>query len=225
MTGLHVTGGDRDGGGDSVRSLQALLASIINSMSAPMASRAAAPCISSSLCGPRAGTALALPLVAWLISTWNWEASVIVTGLLSIVWVVLRLVFCREAEDYKGLDPQAVKNLVDARRVPQAKVPWLSLPLSDDLGRDAGLFLSDLRQLLLHYLVPDLPDHHSRGSLKDLGTFGAIPALMGIPGSVLGCVVSDWLFRKGFRLTIARKSCLVGGMLCSSLIALPTSPA
>jgi hypothetical protein len=43
---------------------------------------------------------------------------------------------------------------------------------------------------------------------------------MDIPGSVLGGVVSDSLYRKGFSLTTARKSCLVGGMLCSSGIAL-----
>jgi sugar phosphate permease len=56
-------------------------------------------------------------------------------------------------------------------------------------------------------------------SLKELGTLGAIPALMGIPGSLLGGIVSDTLYRKGFSLTAARKTCLISGMLLSSVIA------
>lgn len=49
-----------------------------------------------------------------------------------------------------------------------------------------------------------------------------IPPLVGIPASMLGGYLSDWLFRKGFSLTFARKSCLVLGLLLSSVISLAT---
>ena len=175
--------------------------------------------------GPRAGTALALPLVAWLISTWNWEAPFIVTGLIGMVWVALWLMFYREPEDYKGLDPQQVANLVEGRghrlNARQAKVPWLSLFRYRTIwGMMLGFFcLNFVNYFFITWFPTYLTSTHGF-SMKELGTLGAIPALMGIPGSILGGVVSDWLYRKGFSLTTARKSCLVGGMLCSSVIAL-----
>jgi Na+/melibiose symporter-like transporter len=57
-------------------------------------------------------------------------------------------------------------------------------------------------------------------SLKSLGTLGMIPALIAIPGGWLGGYVSDSLFRRGWSLTAARKTCMVGGMLLSSVITL-----
>jgi ACS family D-galactonate transporter-like MFS transporter len=57
-------------------------------------------------------------------------------------------------------------------------------------------------------------------SLPSLGVFGTFPALCAIPGGWLGGYVSDRLLRSGWSLTRARKTCLVGGMLVSSCIAL-----
>jgi sugar phosphate permease len=55
-------------------------------------------------------------------------------------------------------------------------------------------------------------------SLKELGTLGILPALVAIPGRWIGVYVSDSLYRRGWSLTKARKTCLVGGMLMSSVI-------
>ena len=57
-------------------------------------------------------------------------------------------------------------------------------------------------------------------SLKQFGTLGLIPGLIAIPGGWLGGFTSDWLYRRGWSLTAARKTCLVGGMLLSSSITL-----
>jgi MFS transporter, ACS family, D-galactonate transporter len=56
--------------------------------------------------------------------------------------------------------------------------------------------------------------------LLQLGFYGTIPALVAIPGGWIGGLVSDSLVRRGVNLTVARKVCLVGGMLFSSVIAL-----
>ena len=45
-------------------------------------------------------------------------------------------------------------------------------------------------------------------SLKSLGTLGMIPALMAIPGGWIGGFVSDALYRRGWSLTAARKTCM-----------------
>ncbi len=47
-----------------------------------------------------------------------------------------------------------------------------------------------------------------------------IPAPVSIPGDSVGDYISDALYRRGWSLTAARKTCMVGGMLLSSVITL-----
>ena len=57
-------------------------------------------------------------------------------------------------------------------------------------------------------------------NLLKLGVFGLIPPLAAILGSLAGGVVGDYLLKRGWSLNKARKTCLVGGMLVCSVIAL-----
>ncbi|WP_380178664.1 MFS transporter [Kalamiella sp. sgz302252] len=174
--------------------------------------------------GPRAGSAIALPLVAWLISVWDWETSFIVTGGLGLAWVAVWLVFYREPEEMKGLNEQERQNLLADRSVQTVD--------KNEKVRIGGLFRHRTvwgmmigffcMNFATYFFVTWFPTYLTMAhgfSLKELGTLGAIPALMGIPGSLLGGITSDWLYRKGFSLTTARKACLIGGMLLSSVIA------
>jgi ACS family D-galactonate transporter-like MFS transporter len=63
--------------------------------------------------------------------------------------------------------------------------------------------------------------HDSRGfSLLGTGFYGVIPAIVAIFGGWLGGWVSDRIYDRTGDLNKARKICLVGGMLFSSVIAL-----
>jgi ACS family D-galactonate transporter-like MFS transporter len=57
-------------------------------------------------------------------------------------------------------------------------------------------------------------------SLEKLGTLGLLPGAAAMPAGWLGGYLSDSLFRRGWSLTTARKTCLVGGLLTSSVVAL-----
>ncbi|EIC83421.1 MFS transporter [Serratia sp. M24T3] len=174
--------------------------------------------------GPRAGTALALPLVAWIISTWDWETSFVVTGGIGLVWVALWLVFYREPEQMKGLDEEQKNNLIADRGerhiAGTEKIKLRTLfGYRNVWGMMIGFFCMNFATYFFVTWFPTYLTMSQGFSLKELGTLGAIPALMGIPGSLLGGLTSDWLFNKGFSLTAARKTCLVGGMVLSSVIA------
>jgi ACS family D-galactonate transporter-like MFS transporter len=74
-----------------------------------------------------------------------------------------------------------------------------------------------------YFFITWLPSYlmNARGfPLAQLGTLGMMPALCAIPGNWLGGATSDALFRRGWSMTAARKTCLVGGMLLSSCITL-----
>jgi MFS transporter, ACS family, glucarate transporter len=57
---------------------------------------------------------------------------------------------------------------------------------------------------------------HDRGmSILTVGFVASLPALFGFCGGVLGGIFSDALLRRGFSLTVARKTPIVAGMLLS----------
>ena len=55
-------------------------------------------------------------------------------------------------------------------------------------------------------------------SILHAGFAAGLPALCGFTGGILGGVCSDWLLRKGYSLTFARKAPIIAGMLLSVLM-------
>jgi len=180
--------------------------------------------------GSRVGSALSIPVVALIIGTLGWKAAFILTGLLGAVWIVGWFVIYRSPAhaDMTGAEDVApVENAVHEH----SNVTWASLFRHRTLwGMMLGFFCLNF---VIYFFITWFPSYlvQTRGfSLKSLGTLGMIPALIAIPGGWLGGYVSDALFRRGWSLTAARKTCMVGGiqnfasnlagMLLSSVITL-----
>ncbi|MBB5467585.1 sugar phosphate permease [Paraburkholderia sp. CI2] len=171
--------------------------------------------------GSRVGSALSIPVVALIIGTLGWKAAFVLTGLLGAVWIVGWFVIYRNPvrdamESARNAAPAA-----RARGGGQDDVTWASLFRHRTLwGMMLGFFSLNF---VIYFFITWFPSYlvQTRGfSLKSLGTLGMIPALIAIPGGWLGGYVSDALFRRGWSLTAARKTCMVGGMLVSSVITL-----
>jgi ACS family D-galactonate transporter-like MFS transporter len=188
----------------------------------PRSERALASSIFDS--GSRIGAALSLPLVAWLISAFSWQTSFIVTGMLGIVWAVVWIVVYRDPENHRSVTPEQLARLQAERGTKAAdgpKVPWSSLFRYRTVwGMMIGFFCLNF---VIYFFITWFPTYlvQARGfSMKELGTLGLLPGLVAIPSGWLGGFTSDALYRRGWSLTAARKTCLVGGMLMSSVITL-----
>jgi sugar phosphate permease len=181
----------------------------------PARERAIATSIFDS--GSRVGSALSIPVVALIISSVGWKAAFVVTGLLGLVWIVGWVVIYRNPEPVDANSVAAAPRAVEERN----RVTWASLFRHRTLwGMMLGFFCLNF---VIYFFITWFPSYlvQTRGfSLKSLGTLGMIPALISIPGGWLGGYVSDTLFRRGWSLTAARKTCMVGGMLLSSVITL-----
>jgi MFS transporter, ACS family, D-galactonate transporter len=170
--------------------------------------------------GSRVGSALSIPVVAFIISEFGWEASFVVTGGIGLVWVLGWLVIYRNPS--KGDLTRGVNEApVVSTQARNKSITWLSLFRYRTLwGMMLGFFCLNF---VIYFFITWFPSYlvQTRGfSLKSLGTMGMIPALMSIPGGWLGGVVSDALYKHGWSLTRSRKTCMVGGMLLSSVITL-----
>jgi D-galactonate transporter len=188
----------------------------------PRSERALASSIFDS--GSRIGAALSLPLVAWLISAFSWQTSFIVTGMLGVAWAVVWIVVYRDPENHRSVTPEQLARLQaerGAKATDGAKVPWSSLFRYRTVwGMMIGFFCLNF---VIYFFITWFPTYlvQARGfSMKELGTLGLLPGLVAIPSGWLGGLTSDALYRRGWTLTAARKTCLVGGMLMSSVITL-----
>ncbi|MEM5315371.1 MFS transporter [Paraburkholderia sp. JHI869] len=165
--------------------------------------------------GSRVGSALSLPLVAAIMAAWGWKASFVITGALGFVWIVGWVVMYREPEARAALEqPRAP--------VPAtASIRWSGLFRYRTVwGMMLGFFCLNF---VIYFFITWFPSYlvEARGfSLKSLGTLGTLPAIASIPGGWLGGWLSDTLVKRGWSLTAARKTCIVGGMLLSSVITL-----
>ena len=179
----------------------------------PRSERAIAASIFDS--GSRIGAALSLPLVAWLIGSFGWRMSFVVTGLLGFVWVAIWLAYYRDPENHPSVTPERGATPAGAQ------VSWLSLFSYRTIwGMMIGFFCLNF---VIYFFITWFPTYliQARGfSLAQLGTLGLLPGLVAIPCGWLGGFTSDALYRRGWSLTAARKTCLVGGMLTSSVITL-----
>jgi sugar phosphate permease len=187
----------------------------------PRSERAIAASIFDS--GSRIGAALSLPLVAWIIGSFGWRTSFAVTGLIGVVWVALWLMIYRDPEKHKSVTPEQLAYLQAERGAGKdgAHVPWASLfGYRTIWGMMIGFFCLNF---VIYFFITWFPTYLMQArhfSLAQLGTLGLLPGLVSIPCGWLGGFTSDALYRRGWSLTKARKTCLVGGMLMSSVITL-----
>ncbi|CAB3768195.1 MFS transporter [Paraburkholderia humisilvae] len=167
--------------------------------------------------GSRTGSALSLPIVAAIIAALGWQASFVITGVLGIVWVTGWFALYREP----AANP-AFERRRPATAQPDARsIRWTSLFRYRTVwGMMLGFFCLNF---VIYFFITWFPSYlvEVRGfSLKSLGTLGTLPAIASIPGGWFGGWLSDTLVRRGWSATAARKTCIVGGMLLSSVITL-----
>jgi ACS family D-galactonate transporter-like MFS transporter len=174
--------------------------------------------------GSTAGSALSLPLVTALIAAVGWRGAFVVTGLLGVVWAFAWWFIYRDPEQYRAIAPREVDALLAERAAPPPagpKISWLDLFRYRTIwGLMIGLFCLNFA---IYFFITWFPSYllQARGfSLTSLGTWGALPAVMGIVGNWVGGYVSDRLLKLGWSHTAARKTCLVAGMATASCIGL-----
>ena len=171
--------------------------------------------------GSRVGTALSLPIITMIVAAAGWRTSFIVTGALGFIWIIVWLVVYRHPDKQEAAYVEQQYAGARATATSDHKVRWVDLFRYRTMwGMMLGFFCMNFSNF---FFVTWFPSYliEARGfSLPHLGVFGTFPALCAIPGGWLGGYVSDRLIRKGWSVTAARKTCLVGGMIVSSVIAL-----
>lgn len=168
--------------------------------------------------GPSLGSMVAPPLVAWAILNYSWQASFVIVGLISLVWVALWLLFYRPVRTHSGLTEQERDYILAGQekflQSPDGKPPILSL-----LGRRNfwGIalprFLTDPTWGMLSFWVPLYLTTVRHFDLKHIALYAWMPFLAADLGCIFGPSVVLFLQRRGLDLIDARRGAFTLGAI------------
>jgi ACS family glucarate transporter-like MFS transporter len=187
-------------------------------------------------------TVLFAPIMGWITHTYGWPQVFYFMGAVGIIASVVWLATIHSPSAHPGISAAELEYISKGGAlVDMDPVRTVSARALDGEAARQGPRWSYIRQLLANrmllgvyvgqYCITTLtyffltwfPVYlvRQRGmSILNAGFVAALPAICGFVGGVLGGLFSDYLLRRGFSLTVARKTPIVAGMLLStSMIA------
>lgn len=179
--------------------------------------------------------ALFSPLLGWLTFAWGWEHVFTVMGVIGFVLTGLWVKFIHNPTDHPRMSQEELKFISENGAVVDMdhkkpgdvksggpKLHYIKQLLTNRmmLGVFFGqYFINTITWFFLTWFPIYLVQEKGMSILK-VGLVASIPALCGFFGGVLGGVFSDYLIKRGFSITLARKLPIVLGMLLASTIIL-----
>jgi ACS family glucarate transporter-like MFS transporter len=187
-------------------------------------------------CCARIGSAAAPPVVTWLIITYSWQASFIVTGVIAIVYTFVWFAIYREPDRHPKLSKEELAYIRQDEVVNESGkvVTTRPIPMFMLFTYKKTLFLFAGYFCYMYYwnmYISWMPAYlvEARGlDLKQMGVGAMIPYLCAIPCEICGGAFFDFLTKKGMSLSAVRRLgmtiCLAGGALTLFLAVQSTSP-
>ena len=162
-------------------------------------------------------TPLVVPMVVLAL---GWRAAFMLTGAVSLVWLVLWLAFYRAPARHKGLGVAERAHIQSDPADAEPAIPWLKLlTLRETWAYAAGKFIIDPIWWMFLFWLPDFLAKRYGLDLKSFGPPLVVIYLMSDAGNLVGGWASSALIRRGLSVNTARKAT----MLVCALLALPVA--
>ncbi|WP_429306970.1 MFS transporter [Paraburkholderia sp. GAS38] len=178
--------------------------------------------------GSKLGGAVALPLIAWLLATFDWKVTFAITGALGLVWCVVWVVAFRNSPaDHRRVNAAELAYIRDGAEAPRrdnalAEVPWYRLfGYRNIWAMCIGFFMINYNS---YFFITWLPTYlvKARGmSMIEMGFMASLPLILSMVVEILAGWASDRVYASGrLSLTATRKLFLIVGLLMASSIGL-----
>ena len=168
--------------------------------------------------GPSLGSMIAPPLVAWAILNYSWQASFVIVGLISLVWVALWLAFYRPVLTHPALSDKERDYILSGQegflQGQDTKPPILSiLSRRNFWGIALPRFLTDPTWGMLSFWVPLYLTTVRHFDLKAIALYAWMPFLAADLGCIFGPAIVLFLQKRGLDLMDARRGAFTVGAL------------
>ena len=177
-----------------------------------------------------AATVVFAPLMGWLIHSFGWHWVFAVMGILGLLFVLVwnKLIF--DPKDHPMANAAEVsyieaggglvsmdQGLKGGVKQEGPNLAYIKQLLSNRML--VGIYIAQYCiNALTYFFITWFPVYlvqEKHMTILKAGFVAAIPAVCGFVGGVLGGIISDFMLRRGFSLTAARKTPIVAGMLLS----------
>lgn len=189
----------------------------------PMKERAMAVGIFSA--GVALGSTLAMPIVTAVTLAFNWQAAFLVTGGVGFIWVAVWYFFYQLPEDHPRISGDERAMILAARDVESVEVtsqPSLArlVRMREAWGCILARVLTDPISYFITLWFPAYLQKERGFTLQDVGRYGWIPYLGLTLGYLFGGALPRRLIARGWSLSKARKTTMLGVSLAMFAIAL-----
>ena len=171
----------------------------------PREKRASA--VATFYAGNKIGLALGIPFAAAVYHQWGLAAIFYAAGALSLLWLPWFLL------TYKGEGKPATRE--------KSTIRWITLLKYRNTW---GAMLGNFGYLYVYFVFASwLPGYlvlQRKMSVLSSGFVSMLPFLVGVAATLAGGHISDWLVRKGARVTVARKVLSCSGLCMATVFTL-----
>jgi MFS transporter, ACS family, glucarate transporter len=180
-------------------------------------------------------TAMFAPLTGWITFRFGWPYVFYVMGAIGVLIALAWVWIIYSPKDHPRISPAELAHieqgggLVDMDRDAKVRLAgagpkrsYLKQLLGNRmlLGVYIGQYcITTITYFFLTWFPVYLVEQRGMSILK-AGVAASLPAICGFLGGVLGGFLSDWLLKRGYSLTAARKIPIVSGMLLSTSMVL-----
>lgn len=159
--------------------------------------------------GSSVGAVIAPPLIAAIVTAFDWRYAFFITGALGFIWVGLWLFFYDTPARHKRITPSERNYLESALPPDQTQAPrpaWRALLRDRDVaGLCLAKCLGDSAWYFFIFWLPKYLADMRHLNIRQIGYYAWIPYAFAGAGSFFGGWLSSYLIRRGWSLDKSRK--------------------
>jgi ACS family D-galactonate transporter-like MFS transporter len=195
--------------------------------------RERATCIATYTAAEYVGLAFLTPVLALLSVSFGWPAIFVATGGLGLAWAFVWWRAYRDPGDFPGVNRAEIALIESSGGIPDLSARITHRRTSRGFSwRDLGVVLSrrklwgiyfghfawgNTSTFFLTWFPTYLVKYRHLDFIK-AGLYASLPFFCAFVGVLCSGTLSDFLVRRGFSLSVARKTPIIGGLALSSVI-------
>ncbi|MCJ2034476.1 MFS transporter [Methylobacterium sp. J-068] len=169
------------------------------------------------------------PVMTYILHAHSWQAIFFWAGGVGIVLGFVWLVYVHEPRQHGRVNQAEIDYIEAGGGLPNMgdkrdRIRWSEVKALVTNRMMVGIYIGQFcLTTITWFFLTWFPTYllEARGmSILKVGLVAAIPAICGFLGGLAGGVWSDWMLRRGYSLTVARKLPIITGLLFSSSIVL-----
>ncbi|KGT92905.1 glucarate transporter [Erwinia typographi] len=182
--------------------------------------------------GQFVGVAFLTPVLVALQSWIGWQGMFILMGLTGVVWGIIWYALYRQPDEHRRVNQAEIEYIREGGGIISAtvgdkgeakqKMDWSQVKMAFSRRKLWGVYIGQFASTsMLWFFLTWFPTYLVQYRHLDfikVGFLTSIPFLAAFVGVLLGGIFSDWLIKRGYSITFARKLPIILGLLLSTSI-------